>query len=499
MSSGKGGVRTASRIAGSAVLIAAQLAAAPLAQEITRLLDASPAARTALWGIEISDIASGKILYAQNARRFFVPASNTKLFTTALALARLGPGFRFQTRVFSDTQPDEAGRVAGALRLVGGGDPNLSGRAVPYRMGATHGNPLAAIEELADQVVARGIRHVDGGIVGDDSWYTWEPYAKGWAIEDAESDDGPPVSALTINDNSLTITVRPGVRAGELAEVSLDPPLEYYEIDNRVLTTGVGGQRKIQWDREPGSRQVRIWGGMPLRDRGEEVALAIDDPPEYAARAFRRALEDRGVKVEGAIEVRHRFPNEDPLLFEQAGAELARHDSAALLQDLRITSKVSQNLHAELVLRAVAMARQKVGSREAGLAEMKAFLTEIGIEPDTYHFGDASGLARLNLVTPDALIKLLGYMYGSPQQKDWISLLPVGGVDGTLSARFGNGPALGRVYAKTGSLAHVSALSGYGQRIDGRWVAFSILVNNYNGPSAEIRGVIDRICTLIVE
>jgi D-alanyl-D-alanine carboxypeptidase/D-alanyl-D-alanine-endopeptidase (penicillin-binding protein 4) len=170
-----------------------------------------------------------------------------------------------------------------------------------------------------------------------------------------------------------------------------------------------------------------------------------------------------------------------------------------LIEDLRITAKVSQNLHAELALRAVGRTRRNLGSLEAGIEEIQVFLAEAGIDPDAYNLADGSGLARLNLVTPATVVKLLRYMYASPARENWISLLPVGGQDGTLSARFPESAVAGRVHAKTGSLAHVSALSGYVERPDGSWVAFSILVNNYNGRAAEVRGVMDRICTLIVE
>src|SRR5205809_7427726 len=134
--------------------------AAGLPESVQKLLDSSPAARTGFWGIQIVDLASGKTLYQLNPDHFFVPASNTKLFSTALALNRLGPDFTFETRILADIAPDEQGRISGSLRLVGGGDPNLSARAVPYRMGPVSGNPLAAIEELAAQVAARGVRHV---------------------------------------------------------------------------------------------------------------------------------------------------------------------------------------------------------------------------------------------------------------------------------------------------------------------------------------------------
>src|ERR1035441_1470311 len=185
----------------------AQLPAAALPENIQKLLDSSPAARTAFWGIQIVDLGTGKTLYELNPDHYFVPASNAKLYSAALALTRLGADFTFQTRVLGQTQPDETGRVRGWLRVAGGGDPNLSGRAVPYRMGPITGNPLAAIEDLAGQLVARGVRRVDGDIIGDDTWYVWQPYAVGWAVDDPQSDDGPPISALTLADNVLTLSV----------------------------------------------------------------------------------------------------------------------------------------------------------------------------------------------------------------------------------------------------------------------------------------------------
>jgi D-alanyl-D-alanine carboxypeptidase/D-alanyl-D-alanine-endopeptidase (penicillin-binding protein 4) len=421
-----------------------------------------------------------------------------------MALTRLGADFTFQTRVLADAPPDASGRISG-LRLIGGGDPNLSARAIPYRRGPISGNPLAAIEELADQVVAHGVKRVAGDIVGDDTWYLWQPYAAGWGIEDPESDDGPPISALTINDNALTVTLAPGVHEGDLAALSLHPALEFYRFDNRVRTVAAGGGRRVRLSRIPGSLDTRLWGSLPLGGGAQSLVMSIEDPARYAALALRQALEDRGVVVEGDAMGRHLYPSEvadpsqGPPAEPPSGVELANRVSAPLIEDLRITDKVSQNLHAELALRAVGRARRNVGSFEAGLEEMKAFLSEAGIASEQYTFRDGSGLARLNLVTPAAVVGLLRHMYAGPHRDEWIGLLPVGGQDGSLAGRFIDTPAAGRVHAKTGSLSHVSALSGYIHRANGRWVAFSILVNNYNAPTAEVRGVMDRICNLIEE
>ncbi len=496
--------------AGMTILLLACVAsasqAAGLPENIQKLIDSSPAARTAFWGIQIVELGSGKTLYELNSDHYFVPASNAKLFSTALALTRLGPDFTFQTRVLAVDPPDAQGRIAGDLRLIGGGDPNLSARSIPYRMGPAAGNPFAAIEELADQLVARGIRSVAGDIVGDDTWYVWQPYATGWAIDDPQSDDGPPISALTLADNVLTLSVRPGAAAGEVAALSTNPRSEFYRIENRVRTIAAGGERHIHFQRIPGSRDAFLWGTIPLRDRGQDLLISVEDPAEFAAQALRAALEARGVAVAGGARGEHLSPDrlsdltQAPPQEPIAGSELARRVSPRLIEDLRVTAKVSQNLHAELTLRAVGRARRNVGSFEAGMAEMKSFLADAGIDPAGYNLLDGSGLSRLDLVTPATVVKLLRFMYDSPARDNWLSILPVGGQDGTLSTRFGGTPAAGRIFAKTGSLSHVSALSGYLQRTDGSWITFSILVNNYGGRGvAEVRGVMDRICNLILE
>jgi serine-type D-Ala-D-Ala carboxypeptidase/endopeptidase (penicillin-binding protein 4) len=488
-----------------ALALAASLTAATLPERIERLIAASPAAHTAFWGIKVVDLPTGKTLYEQNAAHFFVPASNAKLFTTALALTRLGPDFTFQTRVIADQPPDTNGRIAGSVRLLGGGDPNLSSRTIPYKPGPVTGNPLVALQELADQVAAQGVKRIDGDIVGDDTWYVWQPYASGWSVDDPRSDDGAPISALTVNDNVFTLNILAGAGAGDLAGLTLNPPVEYYNIDNRIRTVPAGGERRIHSERVPGSLDLHIWGTIPMRDREQETLLGIEDPALFAAKALKQLLEQHGITVTGAAVARHLYPHElasltqAPEPLADTGTELARHTSAPLLEDLRVTDKVSQNLHAEMALRAVGRMRRNVGSFEAGREEMRAFLAEVGVEAGGYNLVDGSGLSRLDLVTPSAVVKLLQYMYDSREREDWVSLLPIGGKDGTLGSRFADIPAAHRIHAKTGSLSHVSALSGYAERLNGRWVAFSILVNNYNGPAGDVRNVMDRICALIME
>ncbi len=466
-------------------------------RRIEAALASSPAAARSYWGIHVVDVSTGRVLYQRNSDHFFVPASNTKLFSTALALSRLGPDYRFRTLVLAAAPPDANGILRGDLRLAGSGDPTLSGYTYPYQKNARAGDPLAAINSLADQLVARGVVEVNGDIIGDDTAYPWEPYPEGWAEGDTLWSYGAPVSALTVNDNTLALRILPAGR------VAVEPPVEYYAIDNRIVTGAAGNRpvtdgaarRRIRMERQ--GRQLLLSGTMPARDSGTTEVLAIDDPALYAAQALTQALQARGVVVRGVATARHRAPGQDQST--AGGVVLAQRDSPTLAQVLQVIDKISQNLHAELVLREVARVRRGDASRDSALKELRDFLGEAGLDPKDTHFEDASGLSRLTLVTPAALTRLLLFMHRSPYRDVWFGLLPIGGEDGTLSGRFANAEAARRIHAKTGSLSHVAALAGYADSPPGRRVAFSIAVNNYNAPPSEIRAVIDRIALLLAE
>jgi serine-type D-Ala-D-Ala carboxypeptidase/endopeptidase (penicillin-binding protein 4) len=477
------------------LLWASFTSAATLEERVDAVLASSPAAQRAWWGIQIVDPASGSVLYQRDADHFFMPASNTKLFSTALALNRLGPQHRFHTRVLAGTAPDSAGRLAGDLVLEGGGDPTLSARAVPYKKGPTTGNPLAAIEELADQVVARGVRRIEGDVVGDDRAWPWEPPPEGWAVDDTTWDYGAPVSALTLTDSTIAVTVRGGRRDGDPTTVSLRPPLELFTIDNRVRTASGEGPA-LHLERLPGSYQLRLWGTLAPHSAAEPQRLAVPDPALFAAYAFYDALTRHGVTVAGRPVARHRQLNED-LPVSDRPVVLAQRESQPLLEILRITNKTSQNLFAEIVLREVARVRRGDASRDAALKELNDFLKEAGLDAGSFQFEDGSGLSQPTLATPTAVTQLLSFLYRSEHRDAWISLLPVGGEDGTLSERFRAAP--GRVRAKTGTLSHVSALSGYLETRDGRTLAFAIFANGYRTPAHGIREVIDRICLAAIE
>ncbi len=468
------------------------VAAQSLGQRIEAVLSGS-VARRAFWGIRIVDLERGEALAEVNSEHFFLPASNTKLFTTALALVRLGPDYRFQTRVLAPERPDAEGRLRGDLVLAGGGDPTLSNRAYPYTKGLPRGDPLQGIEDLAAMLYQAGLRRLEGDVVGDDTAYEWEPYPEGWTLDDAVWEYGAPVSALTVSDNVIRLRLK---AEGEAHPVSLalTPPLPYYMVDCRVRVQREGG--RIWVERLPGSWHLRLWGVMAPGET-REVAVAMHDPALYAARALADALRRRGVVLRGRVLARHRYANEVAAPQPQ-GIELARRESPPLVEVLRVIDKVSQNLHAEIVLREVGRVMRGQGSREAGLLELAAFLDEVGVRRGEYRFLDGSGLSRLNLVTPSAIVRLLEYMYRSPHRDAWLGLLPVGGEDGTLAARFGGVAAARRIRAKTGTLSLSNALSGYADSARGP-LAFAILVNNALAPAAEVRAVIDKISLLLTE
>jgi serine-type D-Ala-D-Ala carboxypeptidase/endopeptidase (penicillin-binding protein 4) len=466
-------------------------AAADLPQTIDALMAASPVARASV-GIQVVDLKTGNSLYSRNADRLFLPASNMKLFTAALALERLGPEYRMTTRLVR--------APSGDLILVGGGDPSLSGRTYPYQKDAPATNPLQAIEELADQAVAAGIIRVDGDIVGDDQLYPWAPYPPSWTEDDMIGEDGAPVSALTVNDNVIALSIRPAARAGDLAAVSFEPAIEYYAVDNRVLTVAGEKEARIRFTRQPGSGQLLVWGTIPLAGASVRETVAVDDPAMFAACALYDALARRGVAIRGRPLARHRSISEDPWPVE--GDVLATRTSPPMLDLLQVIEKVSQNLHAELMLREVARVTRGAGTRESGLQELATWLTSIGIKAEEWRAEDGSGLSRNDQASPRAVTRLLSHMAASKNGAAWLSLLPVGGEDGTLANRLccvSDANAAKQVRAKTGSLSRAVALSGYADsRTRGR-LAFSILVNNFAAPQTEVRAWVDKIALSLVE
>jgi D-alanyl-D-alanine carboxypeptidase/D-alanyl-D-alanine-endopeptidase (penicillin-binding protein 4) len=507
-----------------------------LGKDIATVLSQPPLNR-AHWGIDVVDLETGKALYSQNSDQLFLPASNTKLFTTAAALAIAGPDYRFRTTVEADGKIDDKGRLLGDLVIFGRGDPNISGRTLPYTLKTQRTPPHTQIlEEMADQVARNGLKIVDGDLIGDDTFYAFERYAEGWAWDDLQWIDGAPVSALTFNDNVVFVNVLPGEHPGDKAVITVEPETSYYELDNRVVTSSAGVTKRVGIHRDPGSKKIVLWGSLPLGDVGMKEPMSIEDPAEFVAQLFRTLLERRGITIRGKARARHgegeqffdqqipHLPNasatgaaaapvvnspipaatqpspQEPPDLNQASSNkiLAEHFSTPLLDDIRVINKTSENLHAELALRLAGKLRGNGGSFEGGIAAVKQFLLQAGLKDDEFTFLDGSGLSRRDLVTPAATVQLLIYAARQPWGPAFEESLPLSGVDGSLTDRFQKTPAAGLIHAKTGSLSHVNALSGYGQTQSGKRFVFSIFCNNHNLPGSKALAAIDAVMQLLV-
>ncbi len=373
----------------------------PLQRRIAAILEPADLAH-GFWGIEVVSLSTGKVLYARDADKLFTPASNTKLFTTAAAMALIGPDYTFHTTVETNGTLDTHGRLTGDLVLVGRGDPNLSGRELPYALHTERNDhPIRVLEQLADTLAQKGVKYVDGDIIADDSYFAFERYGEGWTQDDLVWADGAPVSALTINDNVIFVNILPADRAGDRAFVSITPFADYYRIDNRIMTTPAGTGRKIFINREPGATTLTLWGNMPLGDAGANEALAIEDPAEFAAELFRQLLEVRGIAVYGKQKTRHtelsslstltvtasaaaRGGDEPSRALQNQPLVLASYQSRPLIEDVRVINKVSQNLHAEILLRLLGREKGTAGTVEGGLEVLRGFLNQAGITGDQY-------------------------------------------------------------------------------------------------------------------
>ena len=508
--------------------------------ELSRQIDAllaDPAVSRAHWGIKVTGM-DGSPIYSLNEGQLFQPASNAKLFTTAAAMALLGAGTTFDTKVIAYGPMESPGWVNGNLTLIGDGDPNLSGRELPYVAPVRRGKsappppvPLRYLEDLADQAVKNKLKWVTGDVIGDDSLFPYEPYPEDWTIDDSVWGYGAPVSALSVNDNQIKVTVTPGAVAGQPASVVLDPDVAYYTVHGAVMTSAAKSASSIQIERSPGSKEVRIYGTIAAGAEADVEEIAIDDPAEYAAVALKQMLEKRGVVVNGKARAAHRLPTETkgfldvvrtPLAelrvkpqYEERFAAMmttgactpcvptngpevmASHVSSRLAEDIVVTNKVSQNLHAELLLHQLGAAFADDGSTAQGARVVRAFLERAGVDKDDFVFFDGSGLSGHDLVTPRAMVRLLQFASTQPWFADWKKSLPVGGEDGSLMERFGKAPLKDHVFAKTGTLGEARALSGYLDTASGRTVIFSIMVGNHMPHSNVDREVMDKIVAAI--
>lgn len=450
------------------------------------------------WGVLVSDADSGEVLYARDPDAYFMPASVAKLFTTALALATLGPDYRERTTVASNGTLDTGGVLNGDLILIGRGDPSLSNRKFPYGKKEERDGPAdKALAQFADAVAARGVKEIAGDVIADDSMFQHELIPSGWLADDMLWSYGAAVSAIAVNDNTFTLDLRPGAREGDPARYEAPLAADFYYVENLIRTGPRGSEEKIAAARDPGSREVHLSGTMPLDAPPRRLTFAIEAPAEFAASLLSRLLAARGVRIDGQARARHAGDAANDAVSLQT--ILAEHNSVPLSDEVRLTNKNSENLHAELML--LLAAHEKTGARnyEDALKFASAFFVSAGIAEGDVALSDGSGLSRKDLVTPRAVVQLLRYASTQPWGELYRSTLPVAGEDGTLSDRMKNTPAEGRIFAKTGTIGHGNTLSGYAATAHGARLVFSILGNNNNLHAQDANRVIDSICVAMVE
>ena len=501
----------------------------PLGSRVATLLN-DPQVAAAHWGVAVTAM-DGTPIYGMDEGKLFRPASTAKLFTTGAAMALLGPDARVETRLTYTGTIGSDGTLDGYLTLRGAGDANLSGVAgITGSAGPTAsspGNPMAVLDQFAAAVAAKGIRKVRQVQVGG---WLWDPYPQGWGVDDRTYGFGAPVTGFVLNDNTVALTVEPGARAGENAKVSVAPAVRGVQPLGTVNTVPAGAPAGLLLHDWPNGQGPLVIGGSVAVGKPVHGTVAVPDPSSFVENAFLERLSAHGVEATFLApswatssdtrsfgEITH-----DPVALpgaptadgagDEAGAEvgpareqpcndgclpLASHTSGTLAEDVTLTLKESQNLHAEVMLRRLGAAFGRDNTFAQGVRVMRQFWTNAGLDPDTFVFYDGSGLSARDLVMPRTETQLLVYAAKQPWFPQWEAALPVGGVDGTLASRFTAGPLKGHVLAKTGTMGETSVLAGYVLCASGREVIFSVMVDNHEPGNGADRVAMDKVVEAI--
>lgn len=434
----------------------------------------TPPAGGAIWGVRVESLDHpGEALFSLNAEHLFVPASNMKLLTVAAAADRLGWDRTFPTTIRATTALDPDGTIRGDLVVRGTGDPTIGNRPTS----------ASSVTAMAEALWQRGVRRIEGRVIGDDDAFLEEPLGEGWAWDDLPFGYSAPVGPLIYNENTAALTIVPGLLPGTAAAVALLDVESGLSVEAHVTTGAAGSAVTVEVNRPPGSTVVRVTGSIPADQTSLTRHVAVENPTRYFASALRAALIARGIRVVGrAADI----DDQPPGPFPQGTPVLLTWPSPSLAVIATRLLKVSQNLYAETLLRELGAAPDHQGSAEDGEKAVRATLEGWGVPHGAFTQADGSGLSRYNLVSPSTFVQVLTTMYRNPRLKDaWMTALPLGGADGTLGHRLKGTPAEGRVHAKTGSLSAVRTLSGYVQTSNGEWLVFSIVANNFADPVTE--------------
>jgi serine-type D-Ala-D-Ala carboxypeptidase/endopeptidase (penicillin-binding protein 4) len=440
-------------------------------------------------GVKIVSLDTEKVVFEQNAEKYFMPASNMKSFTVAAALERLSPNYRFATSVYAASQPDADGVVKGDLTVYGRGDISIS-------TAFNDGDYYRGIDALAEKIAQAGVKRVEGNLVGDETYFSGFAIPPSWEWDDLQWYYGAEVSALPLNDNAVDLSIKPS-SLNFPCSVQIQPSNTLYKIVNRCITTASTIKRDIKVFKKIDQNVLEISGTMPVGDAGYTGSVTISRPAELFVEMLRQRLLQKGVTVTGRNLVKNvsdritQTPYTPPF-------EIAKLESQPLSVIAAKTMKPSQNLYTETLLwtlgeqisRKNGAATEVFGngqsqnnsvkgtSAELGIKVVQDFLKQIGVAPDAVIQWDGSGLSRHNLITPSAAVQLYLYMAKrSPNALAWQNSLTIGGVDGTLRNRFKGTKAEANARGKTGTIDQVSALSGYVTTAAGERLVFSVLVN----------------------
>jgi D-alanyl-D-alanine carboxypeptidase/D-alanyl-D-alanine-endopeptidase (penicillin-binding protein 4) len=466
-----------------------------------------PRFSNAFVGMEVKSIRTGESLFHLNEKKNFLPASNLKLVTTAAALGTLGPDFRYSTQLVTNGKIHR-GVLKGDLIIRGSGDPTFGSSSMfPDK------DPSWIFDGWADSLEKLGIEKIDGAIIADPGYLTDDFYPEGWAVEDLPFYFATTSSGLSFADNSISVSVTPGLHSGAKAIYETTPETEFLTVDNSALTrepkivTRSQGKdsslisaylpsNTIKVTRAAGENDISIVGTIDRGASGVHEQLSVENPALYAATVFREMLEYRGFTITGGtmeaaeLDEKINYGNAQTLL---------QYNSPPMSEIVKVVNKKSQNFYSEQLIRTIGKEMLGRGNWESGIIAVKKYLFSLGLDADRLTLFDGSGLSRMDLISPEDIVALLRAM--QRQQKifpAFDSSLPVMGVDGTLSERLRQSGAMGNVHAKTGFLTGIRCLSGYLKTKDDELLAFSILVNNYTIPTREINDLQDELILRLV-
>lgn len=442
---------------------------------------------SAFWGVKIQSMNTGEVWYSRNAEKVFMPASNQKIPTTAASIITLGEDFQFETQLTYDGIIENK-ILNGNLIVFSNGDPTLSNRF--------HNEPTDVFNLWAEELKNKGIKKINGNIIGDDNAFEDNHLGYGWTLSGLQAWYSAEVGALQLNENVIDIGIVPPVTIDGNIEIKPNLPSSYYSIINEIEIVKTGSS-SVSYNRNYGENIIKLSGRVLAGSSPLEVSPSITNPTLFYVTVLKEILEANGIEISGdAVDC---DDIKDYNITLEDVTVLSIHKSPPLKDILKGLMKRSQNNYAETMVRLLGWHKTGYGSFREGRKVVEEVLQSMGIEPGSYAFMDGSGLTRYNFISPDQIIKILTYMKETPYWKTWLDIQPVAGVDGTLRGRMRGTSAEGNVKAKTGTIANVRGLSGYVTTADGEEIVFSFLVNNHLRTSRETEDVTDEVLRLISE